>query len=195
MVAREGFEPSVEDPKSSALPLGHRAASLNTTAQGAGDRTACVTCGRRVALGLLMRNVLLAALVLVTAACGAYQYPGASPSPTGTVTGTVSVMPCGPVQVVPPVQSGQPQDSSVPCRMSPAAGVVMNFASGDRVTSTLADANGRYRIELPEGTYKVSAKGYMRILSGPAAVTVKAGSTVTADYLLDSGIRRPVPQQ
>jgi predicted kinase len=41
----------------------------------------------------------------------------------------------------------------------------------------------------------VSAKGYKRIVSGPAAVTVKAGGTVTADYVFDSGMRRTVPQQ
>ena len=197
MVAREGFEPSVEDPKSSALPLGHRAASFNTSAQGAGDRPGCVTCGGRVALGLVMRNVLLGMLVLLTAACGAYSFPGASPSGTGTVTGTVSVMPCGPLEQVPPKQPGPPAEpqSAVPCRMMAATGVELSFTSGDRVASTLTDSNGRYRIELPEGTYKVSAKNYRRIVSGPAAVSVKAGSTVTADYLLDSGIRLPVPQQ
>jgi hypothetical protein len=79
--------------------------------------------------------------------------------------------------------------------MMPAARVEMSFVSGERAASTLTDDTGRYRIELPEGTYKVSAKNYRRIVSGPAAVSVKAGSTVTADYLLDSGIRLPVPQQ
>jgi len=148
-----------------------------------------------------MRNVLLAALVLVTAACGAYQFPGTSPANSGSVAGTVTVMPCGPgpIKPMPPVQSGQsgqPQDS-VPCRMTPvAARVEMVFSSGDRVTSTVTDSNGRYRIELAEGTYKVSAKNYMRIISGPPSVTVKAGSSVTADYIVDSGIRMlPVPQQ
>jgi hypothetical protein len=139
-----------------------------------------------------MRNVLLAALVLVTAACGAYRFPGASPAATGTVTGMVTVMPCGPIK---PVPQGPPQDS-VPCKMMPATRIEMDFTSGGQVTSTLTDATGRYRVELPEGTYKVSAKGYVRIVSGPPTVTVKAGGTVTADYLLDSGIRRlPVPQQ
>ena len=202
MVAQEGFEPSVEDPKSSALPLGHWAASLNTSAEGGGDRPGRVTWGRVVALGLVMRNVVLAGLVLLTAACGAYQFPGASPAATGTVTGTVAVMPCGPIKPMPPVQPGRPgpptgpPQDSVPCRMTPAVAVEMVFSSGDSVTSTLTDPNGRYRIELPEGTYKVSAKNYRRIITGPAVVTVKAGSTVTADYLLDSGIRRlPVPNQ
>jgi hypothetical protein len=141
-----------------------------------------------------MRNILFAALVLVTAACGAYSFPGGSPSATGTVTGTVTVFPCGMLQPVQPVQPDQPQDS-IACKMSPAGRVEMDFASGDRVTSTLTDSDGRYRVELPEGIYKVSAKGYKRIVSGPAAVTVKAGTTLTADYIFDSGMRRTVPQQ
>ena len=139
-----------------------------------------------------MRNVLLAALVLLTAACGAYQLPGASPAATGTVTGLVTVMPCAPIK---PVPQGPPQDS-VPCKMMLATGIEMDFASGGTVTRALTDGNGRYRIELPAGTYKVSPKGHMRIIRGPDTVTVTAGSAVTADYLLDSGIRRlPVPQQ
>jgi hypothetical protein len=139
-----------------------------------------------------MKNVLLGALVFLTAGCGAYQFPGTSPAPKGTVTGLVTVMPCGPVQPVPPASA---QDSA-PCRMRPTAGIEMDFASEGSVTSTLTRADGTYRIDLPEGTYKVSAKGYVRIVSGPSMVIVKAGHTLTADYLLDSGIRAlPVPQQ
>jgi hypothetical protein len=145
-----------------------------------------------------MRNVLLAALVLVTAACGAYRFPG-SPAATGTVTGTVTVMPCGAGEPVAPNptqsgQPGQPQDSA-PCRRRPAGGVELVFTSGEKVASTLTNPDGRYRIELAEGAYKVSVKNYMRIVAGPAVVTVKAGSTVIADYLLDTGIRLPVPQK
>ena len=151
-----------------------------------------------------MRNVVLAALVLLTAACGAYQFPGASPAATGTVTGRVTVMPCGPTKPLPdrpvqpgqPGQPGQPQDSSYPCKMGPAATVELVFTSGDKSTSAFTGADGRYTIELPEGTYKVSTRKIMRIIKGPEVVTVKAGSTVTADYILDSGIRPlPVPQQ
>src|SRR5260370_23069707 len=155
MVAREGFEPSVEDPKASALPLGHRAASLNSTVQGARERRARVACGRGVALGQVMRNVVLAARVLLTAACGAYSFPGASPAATGIVTGMVTVIPCGPIL---PVPQGQPQDS-VPCKMMVAARVEMDFASGGTVTSPLTDANGRYRRQLPMGRYTARAKG------------------------------------
>jgi hypothetical protein len=197
MVAREGFEPSVEDPKSSALPLGHRAANLNTTPAGSGG----VTSRRPLALGLVMKNVLLAALVFATAACGAYQFPGGTAA-SGTVTGQVTVIPCGPG----PVEPAQPDFA--PCKMKPAAGLEINFAfehcpsegaaaecETGKVTSTETDPNGRYKIDLPEGTYRVSVKNYMRVISGPPTVTIKARATVVADYVLDSGIRTAVPQQ
>jgi hypothetical protein len=80
--------------------------------------------------------------------------------------------------------------------MGPAATVELVFTSGDKSTTAVTSADGHYTIELPEGTYKVSTKKIMRIIKGPEVVTVKAGATVTADYVLDSGIRPlPVPQQ
>jgi len=74
-----------------------------------------VTFGGRVALGLVMRNVLLAALVLVTAACGAYRFPGGPPPGDGTVSGTVVAIPCYPVAQ--PV--GQPAAQAIPSCVSP----------------------------------------------------------------------------
>ena len=147
-----------------------------------------MTCGAVVALGLMMRNGLLAALVLVTAACGAYQFPGGSSTGTGTVTGQVTVIPCGPIE--------RPQPDFAPCKMRPSAGLEIDFAS-DRgmVSSTKTGSDGRYTIELPAGTYKVSVRNYVRVVSGPPSVMVKAGATVVADYVLDSGIRTAVPQQ
>src|SRR5260370_16293419 len=135
-----------------------------------------------------MRTALVAALVFMAAACGAYSFPGASPAATGIVAGMVTVTPCGPILPVPQVQ---PQDS-VPCKMMVAARVEMDFASGGTVTSTLTDANGRYRVELPVGAYKVSAKGYMRIVSGPATGTVQPAHTVTPPYPLHSR-SHPIP--
>ena len=41
----------------------------------------------------------------------------------------------------------------------------------------------------------MSVKNYMRVISGPPVVTVKAGATVVADYVVDSGIRTAVPHQ
>jgi hypothetical protein len=139
-------------------------------------------------LGLVMRNVLIAALVFVVAACGAYEFPG-GPSPgVGTVAGLVTVVPCGPVE--------PPQPDFAPCKMRPSIGLEVDFASDDgTVRSAKTGSDGRYSIELPAGTYRVSVRNYMRVISGPPTVTVKTGSTVVADYVLDSGIRTAVPQQ
>jgi hypothetical protein len=135
-----------------------------------------------------MRNGLLAALVFLVAACGAYQFPGGPSAGTGTVTGLVTVVPCGPVE--------PPQPDFAPCKMRPSVGLEIDFASdGGTVSATKTGSDGRYTISLAAGTYKVSVKNYMRVISGPPTVTVKAGATVVADYVLDSGIRTAVPQQ
>jgi hypothetical protein len=189
LVPGEGFEPSVEDPKSSALPLGHPGAEAPTLARSAGSiGRAGVTSEAPPALGLLMRNVVLAALVLMVAACGAYQFPGGPTPGTGTVTGLLTVTPCGPVE--------PPQPDFAPCKMRPAAGLEIDFTSdGGTVSSAKTGSDSRYAIDLPAGTYKVSVKNYMRVISGPPTVTVKPGTTVVADYVLDSGIRTAVPQE
>jgi hypothetical protein len=147
-----------------------------------------VTSGRSVALGLVMRNALLVALVLLTAACGAYHFPGAAGS--GTVTGQVTVIPCQPVK---PVDGG-----IAPCKMAPisaAAGIEIIFTADGRVTSTRTDADGRYTIELPAGAYAVNVAKYLRIISGRTTVTVRAGTTVVADYVISSGILPAGPLQ
>ena len=137
-----------------------------------------------------MRNGLLAALVFLVAACGAYQFPG-GPAGSGTVTGQVTVIPCGPGPIEP-----APADNFAPCKMRPAAGVEIDFTSEQgTVTSTRTGSDSRYTIELKAGTYKVSSQNYTRVISGPPIVTVKAGATVVADYVFDSGIRTAVPQQ
>src|SRR3989442_11766141 len=57
-----------------------------------------VTSGQRAALGLLMNAFLLALLVLATAACAAYHFPGGGHVETGTVSGKVTAVPCAPVE-------------------------------------------------------------------------------------------------
>jgi hypothetical protein len=135
-----------------------------------------------------MKNGLLAALVFLVTACGAYQFPGGPSAGSGTVTGQVTVIPCGPVEPA--------QPDFAPCKMKPSAGIVMIFTSErGTVTSTQTGSDGRYSIELPAGSYKVSGQNYMRMISGPPIVTVKAGATLVADYVFDSGIRTGVPQK
>jgi hypothetical protein len=180
-----------------------------------------------------MRNVLLAALVLVTAACGAYRFPGGTPPGDGTVSGTVFAVPCFPVaqpvgqpvtQPAPPCVSpcipvAQPADQALPrCPASPvgggaaipcppveSAGVVqcgrpvpgveIDFTSAGETAKAVTDSAGHFTATLAAGTWSIHLVTTMHILSGPQQVTVVSGSTVTATYILDSGIRVPVPQQ
>ena len=152
-----------------------------------------------------MRNALLAAILLVAAACGAYNFPGGSPSGTGTVSGQVVVFPCGPVQPVAPVLRCVPVPVPIgveipPCAPQSAgvnkcgspgtyAGLELAFTSGATTDSIRTDSSGNYSIELPAGTWSVNTSSYMRIVSGPRTVTVKPGASVVANYVVDSGIR------
>lgn len=132
-----------------------------------------------------MRNTLLAALVLVTAGCGAYQFPGGTPSAgTGRVSGVVTAVPCAPVQ-----------PAGDTCARNFVAGVEVDFSDGRTSAAAVTDSRGAYSIDLPPATWKVRLKTYMRVISGPSSVTVTAGSHVVADFVLDTGIRVPVPQQ
>ena len=131
-----------------------------------------------------MKNAFLGALMLVTVACGAYSFPG-SPSPsTGTVSGRVISVPCSPVE---PAQNA--------CAGRPVYDVEISFQNGGSVEATKTDEKGDYSITLAGGTWKVTLKTYMRVVSGPPSLTVTNGSSIVANYVLDSGIRQPIPQQ
>jgi hypothetical protein len=130
-----------------------------------------------------MKLVFLVALVVLTAACGAYRFPSSS-THYGTVTGHVTAVPCSPVE--------NPEPDG-PCKALPGAGIAIEFSNDQGqsfVTKTAAD--GSYSIRLPVGTWRVTLKT-LRLISGPSTVTVDADSTVVADYVVDSGIRMPVP--
>jgi hypothetical protein len=131
----------------------------------------------------VMRNALLAALVLATAACGVYRFPGSTPSPTGTVSGTVVAVPCAPVE-----QAGQV------CAGRPVAGLEIDFAHGGDSARTVTDPTGHYTVTLASETWTVHLVTKMRVISGPSEVAVPSGSSATANYVVDSGIRVPLPQ-
>lgn len=132
-----------------------------------------------------MRAVLLVLLALATAACGTYRFPGEPQSGTGTVSGHVTAVPCAPVQAA----------NLPPCTGRPAAKLEIDFTGNGTVVSTPTDSSGAYSVELRAGTWKASFGSFMRIISGPPTVTVKAGSSVVADYVVDSGIRVPISKE
>jgi hypothetical protein len=212
-----------------------------------------------------MRNVLLAALVLVTAACGAYRLPGGPPPGAGTVSGTVFAVPCFPVaqpiaqpapmcvnpclpiakpiaqpalcvSPCPPIPqpaaqaaplcvspcppTAKPPDSALaPCPARPAGGgvavtcfpiesagvaqcagrpvpgVEIDFTSAGETAKAVTDSAGHFTATLGAGTWSVHLVTSFRIVSGPQQVTIVSGSTVTATYIVDSGIGMLVPQQ
>ena len=170
-------------------PLPYRLATgqdlINTSARR-------VTCRHLPALGLAMKIGWLAALVLTTAGCaagcGAYQFPGSEPSPTpstATVSGRVVAVPCAPVE--------QPGNT---CAGRAVPNLEIDYVSGTVVEGrAVTGAGGTYAVTLRPGAYTVRMKTYMRVISGPLKLTVAAGSTTVANYVLDSGIRVPVPQQ
>jgi hypothetical protein len=131
-----------------------------------------------------MRYAILAtsaAALMMASACGAYSFPGSS-GRTGTVSGTVNVFPCAPVE-----QQGQP------CKNIPGAGLQIIFSGDPGSRTATVDSNGHYSIDLEAGTWKVSVKPIARIISGPTTLGVPAGGSVHADYVVDSGIRLPGP--
>ncbi|MDQ2922798.1 MAG: hypothetical protein M3Q90_00705, partial [Candidatus Dormibacteraeota bacterium] len=70
----------------------------------------------------------------------------------------------------------------------------LGFVKDEATAKAVTDSNGRYTVQLSGGTWLVHLKTPMRMIKGPSEVTVAAGSTVTADYVIDSGIRYAVPQ-
>ena len=159
-----------------------------------------------------MRNALLTGLVLVTAACGAYGFPGASPAATGTVSGTVlfSAIGCprfetatrlcpagGPADSAPPPLPPCPEYgfASGQCPFRPVPDVEIDFTKGAVTAKAVTDSNGVYTVHLAVGTWQVHLTTPKRMIKGPSEVTVAAGSTVTANYVIDTGIRYAVPQQ
>src|SRR5205814_1043259 len=106
-----------------------------------------------------------AALVLVTVACGGYQFPGGSQSPNpGTVTGRVLALPCAPVE-----KAGET------CAGRPVASLELDDVAGSSVTKAVTDATGNYAVELAPATWTTSTT-----LGSAAAAASKAGHAASA---------------
>jgi hypothetical protein len=160
-----------------------------------------VTRVDRAAFCLLMRNALLAAILVATAACGAYHFPGPS-NGSGTVAGQVATNMCGPVETpirACPYPGPEPAIDCMPkspnewsCGQRPIPGLELFFSDGGTTISTKTDSGGFYSIELPSGTWSVDTRSIMRIIAGPQTLVVRAGDTIVANYLVDTGIRTAV---
>jgi hypothetical protein len=125
----------------------------------------------------MKRTVVAVATMLVIAGCGAPAYPGTQP--LGTVSGHVLGWPCAPVEI-----------AGSPCPGRPLSGAEIKFSpAGAGVAGTAhTDASGAYAINLLPGTYSVAVQN-VRMIKGPAKVTVTSGQVTTADFLFDTGIR------
>lgn len=74
-------------------------------------------------------------------------------------------------------------------------GVEIDFTSPSGTAKAVTNSTGHYTATLAAGTWTVRLVTNLHLMSGPQQVTVVSGSTVTASYVVDSGIRIPVPQQ
>ena len=140
-----------------------------------------------------MRIVLLVGLVLATAACEGYQFPGPEGG-TGVVHGQVTAFGCeGPVQPdTHPCPACPPAIDSarVTCGDAwPLGGFELAFTNGSGSHTAKTDSTGAYSIDLPVGTWHVSAANYGSIIDGPRTIDVSARASIGADYTVDTGIR------
>ena len=111
---------------------------------------------------------VLIALVLALA-CSA----GAS---TSGLRGLVTKAPTTPVCV-----------AGLPCS-APAKSVVVRFTRGTSSRSVRTDANGRYRIALAAGSWRISVAG-ARFGFRPHSVVVPASRVAVQNIAIDTGIR------
>jgi hypothetical protein len=134
-----------------------------------------------------MRIALLAGLLIATAACGNYRYP-APVNETGTVHGQVTSSSCvGPCPAN--IALCPPQPASPGCGQRPMVGLGLIFTKGNISFVAKTDSAGAYSINLPVGTWSVTAATTARIISGPQTLEVKAGTSIVADFIVDTGIR------
>jgi hypothetical protein len=124
-----------------------------------------------------MKGSVLLWIVIMVALVGAI---GAAA--TGALVGRVTRGPLAPVQ-----RPGIPSESGVN-----AARIDITTLEGKPVTSIETDSAGRFRVNLPAGTYRVempSLHGAMFTKDLPAKVTIGAGEEKKLDIHLDTGIR------
>ena len=142
-----------------------------------------------------MRNALLVGILVATAACGVYRFPGPAGG-SGTVSGQVMSTSCGPVEPatqkclpgpVPDCLPNSPNGTA--CGTWPVPGLELVFTNGGASLTAKTDSAGDYSIELPSGTWTVATTSFVRIITGPQTLRVRAGASIVANYVVDTGIR------
>jgi hypothetical protein len=126
---------------------------------------------------------LIAALTVLTAACGMF---GVAPSPApGTgVAITAAAGPTCPVETIPPDPA---------CAPRPVAGatILIKAGEGTIVATLVTDANGAASVDLFPGTYAVEPQPAAGLMGTAAAqeVTVVDGALTPVLLAYDTGIR------
>jgi hypothetical protein len=122
----------------------------------------------------------LVVLALVVAAQGT----GGAAGATGVIEGEVTARPTRPVERA---------DSPSPVLYVAHRRVAIETPSGATVATTTTDANGRFSVAIPPGSYVVRVAivpGTVGIRqNSPGDVTVIANQTNTVDIELDTGLR------
>ena len=143
-------------------------------------------------MGLHHWNTLLAALLigLWLAGWGGQVVLGSDGDPgrdqkstTGVLLGRVTRSPMVPVERI---------DHPVPPGPVAGARILVSDLVGNQVATLITDEQGKYRVDLPAGDYRVDMQRVGRFGGTkdlPATVTVHAGQETRLDIDVDSGIR------
>jgi len=132
---------------------------------------------------------VVAALVAGDTAFSQEKNGGPGAGATGLVRGNVVLAPACPG----PARLDRPE-----CRKRPIETSVRVFGAATRggnaddrpLTIVTTDPSGRFRIELPAGSYRLEPVSPSRIARAkPVEVTVSAGSTIDVELSIDSGMR------
>ena len=142
-----------------------------------------------------MRTLLLVAILVGSAACGAYHFPGPG-NGAGNVHGQVVAWGCGgPVQPEAGPCVGKPASGcpappvNQTCGSWPIPGIALAFTNGNTTFIAKTDSAGAYSIDLPVGTWGVRTANFERIVDGPQTIVVADGGSIEADYVVDTEIR------
>jgi hypothetical protein len=129
---------------------------------------------------------LLVFLAAITLACNGSGLE--ADGPTGMLAGQISVGPFCPVEI-----AGEECPPPPGTYESILVLVHTRLAGGDRLVAQVrSDDAGRFEVQLPAGTYRVSLVHSIGIPAGPRPVQevrVEAGATTALAFDIDTGIR------